>query len=226
MSKHQKFEMRVINRDDITLADYNPRRISADAKRRLKATMKEVGLLQPLIWNQRTGVLVSGHQRLVILDEMEHYVPGIKTYTLEVAVVDLDERQERRMNVFLNNTSSMGEFDLDALNDMRVAFDFDADALGFSIEDMEVLFPADAPAALADTAEAARAKNTLDKIKEERAEAKGALDDEQSIAYYFTVVCATAEEKERLLESLGVPGYEEYVRAQFIADRIAAHSST
>ena len=52
-SKHQKFEMRVIDRRDILLADYNPRTISKDARQRLKNTLREVGLIQPLIWNQR-----------------------------------------------------------------------------------------------------------------------------------------------------------------------------
>jgi len=218
ISKHQRFEMRVVDRCDIQLADYNPRMISAHAKKQLKQAIKDVGLLQPLIWNQRTGVLVSGHQRLFVLDELEGYKPGgAKSYTLEVAVVDLDEKTERRMNVFINNPSAMGEFDLDALNALRLEFEFSGDDLGFSAEDMEVLFPVDLPDALADTAEASRAKNTLTKIKEEREQAKKDLEVEQSIGYYFTVICATVEQKERLLEALGVPGYEEFIRADLVA---------
>lgn len=220
-SKHQKFEMRVIDRREIKLADYNPRTISPDARKRLKATLREVGLIQPLIWNQQTGVLVSGHQRLSVLDELEHYTPGgERSYTLEVAVVDLDERQERRMNVFLNNQSAMGEFDLEALNNLRLDFDLDTADLGFSDEDIEVLFPVEIPPELEDTAEASRAKNTLAAIKEERKAAKENLADEQSIGYYFTVVCATVEDKERLLEAFGVPGYEEFVRGELIAAKI------
>lgn len=221
-SKHQKFEMVAIDRRDIKLADYNPRTISRDARQRLKSAMREVGLIQPLIWNRRTGVLVSGHQRLSLLDEMERYTPGgARSYTLEVAAVDLDERQERRMNVFLNNQSAMGEFDLEALNDMRLEFDIDAGDLGFSAADIEVLlFPVEIPPELDDTAEASRAKNTLAAIKEERKAAKENLAEEQSIGYYFTVVCRTVDEKERLLESLGVPGYEEYVRGDLISARI------
>ena len=160
-SKHHRFnKMRTIDRRDIKLADDNPRTISKDARQRLKATMKEIGLIQPLIWNQRTGVLVSGHQRLSLLDEMERYTPGgDRSYTLEVAAVDLDEKQERRMNVFLNNQSAMGEFDLDALNSLRLEFDLDTADLGFSAEDIEVLFPVEIPRELEDTAEASRAKD-------------------------------------------------------------------
>jgi len=218
LSKHQRFEMRVVDRREIQLADYNPRTISAHAKKQLKSALKDVGLLQPLIWNQRSKVLVSGHQRLFVLDELERYTPGgAKSYTLEVAAVDLDEKAERRMNVFLNNPSAMGEFDFEALNHLRLEFDFSADDLGFSAEDMEVLFPVEIPDALKDTAEASRTKNTLSKIKEDRKKAKDELQDKQSIGYYFTVVCKTLNDKERLLEALGIPGYEEFVRGELVA---------
>lgn len=226
-SKHQRFEMRVIDRRDIKLADYNPRTISKDARQRIKSTLKEVGLIQPLIWNQRTGTLVSGHQRLSILDEMERYTPdGERSYTLEVAAVDLDEKQERRMNVFLNNQSAMGEFDLDALNALRLEFDFDAGDLGFSADDIDVLFQVEIPPELDDTAEASRAKNTLAAIKEERKAAKEDLAEEQGIGYYFTVVCGSVEQKERLLEALDVPGYEEYVRGDLVAAKLTPQPQT
>ena len=130
------------------------------------------------------------------------------------------------MNVFLNNASAMGEFDFDALNDMRLEFDLDAGDLGFSAEDIEVMFPVEIPADLEDTAEASRAKNTLAAIKEERKAAKEGLAAEQSIGYYFTVVCGSVEEKERLLESLGVPGYEEFVRGELVSARITPPPQT
>lgn len=219
-SQFQKFEMRVIDRRDIKLADYNPRVISDHARRQLKTVIQEVGLIQPLIWNQRNGVLVSGHQRLSAMDSLEKYRPdGKKSYTLQVAVVDLDGRQERRMNVFLNNQSAMGEFDLDALDAMRQEFDFDGTDLGFTVEDLEVLFPVDVPLDLTDTAEASHAKETLGAIKEERRAAKESLAEEQDIGYYFTVVCKNRDYKVRLLEALGVGGAEDFVRAELVADK-------
>lgn len=219
-SQFQKFEMRVIDRRDIKLADYNPRTISDHARAQLKNVIQDVGLIQPLIWNERTGVLVSGHQRLATLDALEKYKPGgKKSYTLNVAVVNLDEKQERQMNVFLNNTSAMGEFDYDALNALIKDYDLNELDLGFSPEDIDVLFAADTPVELGDTAEAKRAKDTLSAIKEERKNAKEGLTEEQSIGYYFTVVCASLNAKETLLEGLGVPGYEEFIRGDVIATR-------
>lgn len=219
LTQYQKFEMETLDRSAIKTADYNPRTISGHAQRQLKGVLKDVGLLQPLIWNRRTGTLVSGHQRLASLDALERYAPGgKKSYSLQVAVVDLDEKEERRMNVFLNNQSAMGEFDLDKLADLQVEFDISAADMGFSLDDIDVMFPeATAPIELGDTAEAQRAKNVLGDIKGERKAAKEGLENAQNIGYYFTVICPDLNAKERLLEALGVPGYEEYVRGELIA---------
>jgi len=221
-SQYQKFEMRTIDRRDIKTADYNPRTISDHARKQLKKVIEEVGLIQPLIWNERTGTLVSGHQRLATLDSLEEYKPGgKKSYTLEVAVVSLDDQQDRRMNVFLNNQSAMGEFDLDMLDAMRQEFDISLPDMGFSAEDIDINFAVDLPLEHHDSAEASRAKDTLAAIKEERQAAKSTLEEEQNIGYYFTVVCSDLHAKERLLEALGVPGYEEYVRGELIAAKIS-----
>ena len=59
LSKYQKFEVEVISRGEIHGADYNPRVISEDARKRLKRMLAKHGLVQPLVWNRRTGNLVS-----------------------------------------------------------------------------------------------------------------------------------------------------------------------
>ena len=155
---------------------------------------------------------------MATLDSLERYTPGgKKSYTLEVSVVNLDDKTERRMNVFLNNTSAMGEFDMDMLDNLRMDFDLDVGDLGFSTEDVDILFPVDLPVEHEDSADASRAKNTLSAIKEERKAAKSGLEADQSIGYYFVVVCQDLAAKETLLEGLGVPSYEEYVRGDLIA---------
>ena len=91
LSKYQKFEVEVISRGEIHGADYNPRVISEDARKRLKRMLAKHGLVQPLVWNRRTGNLVSGHQRLSQLDQLERS----QDYDLQVSVVDVDEREEK-----------------------------------------------------------------------------------------------------------------------------------
>ena len=49
LSKYQKFEVEVISRGEIHGADYNPRVISEDARKRLKRMLAKHGLVQPAI---------------------------------------------------------------------------------------------------------------------------------------------------------------------------------
>lgn len=44
-------ESREIRRSDINFADYNPRKITQEARKSLKANLKRVGLLGGIVWN-------------------------------------------------------------------------------------------------------------------------------------------------------------------------------
>ena len=127
LSKYQKFEVEVISRGEIHGADYNPRVISEDARKRLKRMLAKHGLVQPLVWNRRTGNLVSGHQRLSQLDQLERS----QDYDLQVSVVDVDEREEKILNVQLNNPSMQGDWDMDKLNGLAGENGIDPEEFGF-----------------------------------------------------------------------------------------------
>ena len=72
----------------------------------LEASYQRFGLVQPIVWNQRTGYVVGGHQRLKILKKQ-------RVKQTEVVVVDLDDTEERALNVALNNPHISGEFTAD-----------------------------------------------------------------------------------------------------------------
>jgi hypothetical protein len=133
MSKAERYEIREIQRGQIKNAPYNPRKISKEAREKLRKGIEAHGLVSPLTWNSRTGSLVSGHQRLAQIDQME----GTQDYTLTVAVVDVDEKQEKEINILLNNKAAQGDFDIDKLADMLGEIDY-ANA-GFDAGDVEGL---------------------------------------------------------------------------------------
>lgn len=166
----ERFEVVTVKRSAIKLAEYNPRYIDDGAKKRLKKGMKKLGLLTPLIWNRKTGVLVSGHQRLAIIDELKKY-PSKGDYEIQVAAVDLTEAEEREANVAINNQSMMGDFDFDALRELASFNGVDVDAFGFAESDLDLIFGADGgkmAGILGDTPEVQNAKGKLAGIKEER----------------------------------------------------------
>ncbi|MFC1806082.1 site-specific DNA-methyltransferase [Planctomycetota bacterium] len=121
----------------ISAAQYNPRRDLKQGDReyeRLRRSIDEFGLVQPLVWNRRTGNLVGGHQRLKILVEQG-------ATEVEVSVVDLAADREKALNVALNRIS--GDWDeeklADVLGELVELPDFDVELTGFDVPEVEEL---------------------------------------------------------------------------------------
>ncbi len=101
--------------EDLTDAPYNPRKISPKALKGLATSLKEFGLVQPIVWNKRTKNVVGGHQRLRALRESgETEVP--------VVVVDIELAKEKALNLTLNNAKIEGEF-TEKLDDILAELD-------------------------------------------------------------------------------------------------------
>lgn len=118
-------------------ARYNPRK---DLKpgdpeyEKLKKSMETFGYVEPIIWNRNTGHIVGGHQRLKILQAQGQT-------EIECVVVDLDEAEEKALNVALNKVS--GQWDLPKLADLINELDngiFDISLTGFDAAEIEDLF--------------------------------------------------------------------------------------
>lgn len=97
---------------DLRPANYNPRR---DLKpddvdyQKLRRSIQEFGYVEPIIWNERTGTVVGGHQRLKVLIEQ-----GIEE--IECVIVNLEEKDEKILNVLLNKAK--GRWDIEKLSDI------------------------------------------------------------------------------------------------------------
>lgn len=211
VSKFQTFEAETISRSQIKNAEYNPRIMGEDARKRLKRSIQKSGLVSALTWNRRTGNLVGGHQRLEQLDALEKS----PDYELTVCVIDVDEREEAKLNVQLNNPDSQGEWDLDKLAGIAEEFDLSLEDMGFSKLSGEILFDGDERfTELFNTPEADAEKGKLRAIKEDRGNMKERLKKENAVDYYVTVVFADGQEREQFLRSIHVPASEGFVTAE------------
>ncbi len=218
-SKYQKFDTETITRGEIHGADYNPRQISEDAKKRLRKMIARHGLVQPLVWNRRTGNLVAGHQRLEALDTLEKS----QDYALQVAVVDVSEREERILNVQLNNPSMQGDWDLDKLMELSDGAAIWPDEFGFSNGDIAVLFGDEKlDELLNDSPEVVEAKEKIQEIKDAKKEGMEKLKDQTAADFYFTVVCESEAQKKKILQVLGVPTWECFVNGRGLAAKLGA----
>ena len=115
-------EIRTLPIDQLTPAEYNPRRTLQPpdkAYRKLKRSLEEFGLVEPLIWNELTGRVVGGHLRLSILKELGYA-------EVPVSVVQLSEEKEKALNVVLNNQEAQGRYDVGKLTTLLEELDGEA----------------------------------------------------------------------------------------------------
>ena len=129
-------EIQTLKINEINPAVYNPMK---DLKpgdpeyEKLSKSIAQFDMVEPLVWNKRTGNLVGGPQRLKILRGM-----GIEK--VEVSVVDLSEVKEKALNLALNKIS--GEWDFPRLKDLLEELDtgtFDMEITGFDMKEIEDL---------------------------------------------------------------------------------------
>lgn len=119
---------------ELNAAPYNPRVTLEPGMlewEKIKHSIEEFGNVEPIVWNKRTGNVVGGHQRLSVLKSMGYE-------TVPCSVVDLDENEEKLLNLALNKIK--GQWDYDKLEDILRGFDYEvATASGFSAEEIAVI---------------------------------------------------------------------------------------
>lgn len=108
-----KAKRKIFKVSEITPADYNPRKISDKQRSGLKKSLSKFGYLQDIIVNVRNGknIIVGGHRRLEELG-----LP--QGDEIECTIVDLSERDEKALNVALNNKHTSGEYDPEKLEEI------------------------------------------------------------------------------------------------------------
>ncbi|MFO1022606.1 MAG: ParB N-terminal domain-containing protein [Planctomycetales bacterium] len=132
-------QIRTMPLSDLQAAPYNPRRALKKGSKnyeRLARSLREFSLVQPLVWNSRTGHVVGGHQRLQILRD-----DGVTE--VEVVEVDLPLEREKALNIALNNSRVGSDWDLDklteVLEELNTLPEIDLSLTGFEAADLRDL---------------------------------------------------------------------------------------
>ena len=117
-------------------AEYNPRKDLKPGDKeyeKLKKSIETFGYIELVVWNKGTGNVVSGHQRLKILQELG--------YTeIECIIIDVDSDNEKALNIAMNKIG--GEWDEDKLASLIADLDsnaFDVSVTGFDAAEVEEL---------------------------------------------------------------------------------------
>lgn len=248
-NKIKQSETRVLKRSEITPSDYNPRTIADEARKSLKKNIKENGIIGGMVWNEQTGNLVSGHQKLNIADEVNKYEAGKNDYEIKVEVINVDLKKEKELNIFFNSKAVQGEMDYKKL--ALIFPDIDADLAGLDEVDLsmiEIELP-DVPEIEIETFEPQiEKKEKAEKVAIEReqdnsksipAETANDMTEEEKIAHvkaikekvkqgatfdgdpYFTVSFDSYDNKVQFLESIGLNPDDKFIKGEEMADKIA-----
>lgn len=220
----QKFTIERVHRKQIKNAPYNPRQIGDHERKNLKDNLKEKGLLEPLVWNEETGNLVGGHQRLSILDNLSKTGDD---YALDMSVVHLSERDEKEQNVFFNNPGAQGTYDPDAVGKMIVEDDLDYRRLGFDEMGVQMLLEGtDYAVTMFDADKAPRSVqddlDQLDEIQRMKRERKAHRERDKEAndpEFYAVVVFPNRDAQGQFMERIGMNKNDRYV------DGVRLHTS-
>src|SRR6185503_16887130 len=112
----------------------NPRRISEAQLEALTKSLREYGLVQPVLARREDQTVIGGHQRLLAARRL-----GYKT--VPVTFLDLSVEQARLLNLSLNKIS--GEWDNELLArllaDLKPIEDIDLSLSGFTEDELAKL---------------------------------------------------------------------------------------
>lgn len=175
-------------------AKYNPRKELKPGDpefEKLKNSITEFGYVEPVIWNQRTGNVVGGHQRLSVLKNLGET-------EIDCIVVDMDLKKEKALNIALNKIS--GQWDVPLLTDLLKDLDdsgFNVSLTGFDANELDDLFKDDIQDAVKEDDDFDIDKE-LDNIKETRTK----LGDIWHIGKH-KLMCGDSTKKEDIVALVG-----------------------
>src|SRR5271157_4154764 len=134
MKTLQQIQIEQVPTGDLRPDPANPRRISETELEALTRSIREFGLVDPIIARQEDKTVIGGHQRLLAARKL-----GYKT--VPVVFVDLTGEQARLLNIALNKIS--GSFDEELLarllSELNAVPGLDLSLSGFEEEELKKL---------------------------------------------------------------------------------------
>lgn len=171
------------NIKDLRPSDYNPRFMEERRMKGLERSVQKFGLVQDIVWNKRTGNVVGGHQRLIILQRS-------KIKQAEVVEVDLSPEEEKELNLALNNPENQGVFVAPKLQNILIELKELPDFEPLQLDKLEDLSLEDIPTG-----------------PNKKEESEPDQKPKQKEGYFVEVLCENKTEQMELVDWLTEEGY-------------------
>lgn len=128
-------EIRKVPISLLNAAPYNPRKDLQPGDpeyQKIARSIEKYGCVEPIIWNEKTGNVIGGHQRLKVL-------AATGAVEVDVSVVQLSLEDEKALNLALNKIS--GQWDNEKLSAVLqdLSAGFDVEVTGFDQHEVDAL---------------------------------------------------------------------------------------
>lgn len=126
----------LINTEEIKIkelkpADYNPRVITKKEFEGLKKSLKTFGFVEPAVVNS-DYTIIGGHMRIKAWEELGNN-------TAPCVVLNLNKKQEKKLNILLNSSKIAGKYDELKLAELLEGMKLDNDYLELNLDELEPL---------------------------------------------------------------------------------------
>lgn len=233
----------VINRSQINLNPFNPKKHSDSKVKEQKKNLQRVGYLGGITWNRTSGNLIDGHRRIKALDLYHGYDGTPETdYTVKVEAVELNDKQEKEQMTYMALGNTKADFALIA----EYLPDIDYSCAGIDSHDLEAIqafIPTDEVVEIEsfddlisdadddeveEDADTDSADEPAETPEDKRARIKETKQKQMEVATeryanlnaYITVSFANAEEKRLFCEVLNIPDDAMFIQGSKVLDVI------
>lgn len=107
--RNQRIQVEYVGPETLLFADYNPRIMDDEARKRLGDGIEEFGMVIPILARREDRLILGGHQRT--RHALDHGIAEVPV----IFLVGISDRRAKALNVLLNNENAMGRYDYEKL---------------------------------------------------------------------------------------------------------------
>ena len=230
MKKLKQSETITINRSQINLNPYNPKRHTDKEIKNQLANLKKVGFNGGIKWNKVTKNLIDGHRRIKAMDIYYKYDGTNETdYQVKVEAVDFDEKTEKEQLTYeaLGNTRADYSLVAEYINDIDYTnlglSDYDINELSQFVVDVNDCLPQ--VETYEDLISSQEEEPTYEEKKEQVKQMKQqvkekAIEKQKNEDAFITLSFSTYEAKSAFCEIIGIDPDERFAKGENVLNMI------
>ena len=230
MKELKQSETITINRSQINLNPYNPKRHTDKEIKNQLANLKKVGFNGGIKWNKVTGNLIDGHRRIKAMDIYYKYDGTPETdYQVKVEAVAFDIKTEKEQLTYeaLGNTRADYSLVAEYINDIDYTnlglSDYDINELSHFVVDVNDYLPQ--VDTYEDLISSQEEEPTYEEKKEQVKQMKQqvkekAIEKQKNEDAFITLSFSTYEAKSAFCEIIGIDPDERFAKGETVLNMI------